>query len=371
MTNFRTAIGNWFYKAFNLSVLKNSRLAWVDYLKGMAIILVVYRHVMIGIGRSGIPVPLYIKNANEIFYSFRMPLFFLLSGIFINSSLAKRTIRQVLLIKVDNLLYPYLIWATLQITLQIVLARYTNSNRGLIDYTYLFYQPQGLDQFWYLPALFNASAFYLLLRSFGRPDPRLHLGIALGLYFLAPQLAAISMISDWMRFYIFYALGDILSKYFFEEPVQRFLKKYSTLLFIIPVFAVSQVWFLTHSVGIIEFLFIALIGCLFLLALAFRLQSWNKLSFLRVLGYHSLYIYVMHVLVAAFVRMILTRVFGIHNVIFLLLAGILFGATIPVMIYNLFIFEKPLWFLFSFRKKKKPADRPAPAPSLVTIQNRS
>jgi fucose 4-O-acetylase-like acetyltransferase len=371
MTGSGAAIGNWCNKAFNLSVTRNNRLAWVDYLKGMAIILVVYRHVMIGIERSGIPVPAYIRIANEMFYSFRMPLFFLLSGIFINSSLAKRSIRQVLLIKVDNLLYPYLIWVTLQITLQIILARYTNTNRSLIDYTYIFYQPESLDQFWYLPALFNASAFYLLMRSFARPDPRLHLGIALGLYFLAPHLAQISMISDWMRFYIFYALGDILSKYFFEEPVQSFLKKYSTLLAIIPVFALTQVWFLTRQVGIIEFLFIALVGCLFLLALAFRLQTWNSLPFLRVLGYHSLYIYVMHVLVAALIRMILTKIFGIHNYIIPLLAGIAFGATIPVVIYNLFILDGPLWFLFTFRKKKRPPMPPSPAPSFVTLQNRS
>ncbi|HEX3934682.1 MAG TPA: hypothetical protein VHW43_08380, partial [Puia sp.] len=39
-------------KAFNLSILEKKRLAWVDYLKGIAIVLVVYRHVLIGSQRS-------------------------------------------------------------------------------------------------------------------------------------------------------------------------------------------------------------------------------------------------------------------------------------------------------------------------------
>ena len=39
-------IKNWLAKAFNTSLLQKSRLPWVDYLKGIAILLVVYRHVV-------------------------------------------------------------------------------------------------------------------------------------------------------------------------------------------------------------------------------------------------------------------------------------------------------------------------------------
>lgn len=66
---------NFIYKAFNLEILKNSRLPWVDYLKGLAIILVVYRHVFYGIQRSGIVIPDLLVTANMLFHSFRMPLF--------------------------------------------------------------------------------------------------------------------------------------------------------------------------------------------------------------------------------------------------------------------------------------------------------
>ena len=103
-------------RAFNTSVLQKSRLAWVDYLRGIAILLVVYRHVLLGILASGMVLPSAWLDANIMFFSFRMPLFFILSGIFINGSLAKKTLGQLVYIKFENLLYPYFIWSFLQIT---------------------------------------------------------------------------------------------------------------------------------------------------------------------------------------------------------------------------------------------------------------
>jgi uncharacterized membrane protein YcfT len=90
MNNNTGKIYNWISKAFNLPALKKSRLHWVDYLKGIAIILVVYRHSLLGIERSGAYVPHYLVNANMIFYSFRMPLFFILSGIFVSRRWQKK-----------------------------------------------------------------------------------------------------------------------------------------------------------------------------------------------------------------------------------------------------------------------------------------
>lgn len=353
-------------KAFNLSILQKSRLAWVDYLKGIAIVLVVYRHVLIGIQRYvasrqaqgvNIPdVPAYLEKANMIFFSFRMPLFFILSGIFISGSLAKRSLKQVLGIKFDNLLYPYFIWVFLQVTLQIVLGSYTNSNRTLMDYTYILYQPRALDQFWYLPALFNTTLIYLLVKTRLRPPAWGQLLIGLALYFISafPQVHQISMISDWMEFYFFFALGDAISTVFFKEPTQRLLRNPYTLLIVSPIFFLTQVYYLAHITepGHADFLLIALIGCFSMFVLSFRMQSWGILPFLRVLGYHSLYIYVMHVFIAGLVRLMFTKFLGIHNPFILLFSGIFFGLIIPVIFYNLLILDGPLWFLFSFRKKK-------------------
>lgn len=362
--DLKTYLKESFSKAFNLSVLEKKRMAWVDYLRGIAILLVVYRHVLLGLQRGNMDVPNSLVYANMIFYSFRMPLFFILSGVFINGSLSRRSLGKIVYTKFENLLYPYLVWSFIQITLQIVLSRYANSDRGLKDYAFILYQPRALDQFWYLPALFNTTIIYLLVKTKLHPPAWAQLLLGIILYFLSPHLDAISMLSDWMEFYIFFALGDTISDFFLKESTQNFLKKPVTLVWVTPVFILTQVYYLSRPVvtqG--EFLAIALIGCFSMFVLAFRMQEWGFFPFLRVLGFHSLFIYVQHVIVAAFVRAFLVRVVGLHQPVILLLCGIAAGVIIPVIVYNLLIKDNIFWFLFTPKRteKEKKAKTPAAA----------
>lgn len=360
MTTQKTKTQSLVSKAFNLTYLETSRYNWVDYVKGIAILLVVYRHVLIGIERTGLDVPSYLVNANMIFYSFRMPLFFILSGLFISASINKRTNRQLAWIKFEHLLYPYLIWATLQITLQIAFSSFTNASRGLEDYAYILYQPRNLDQFWYLPALFNVTMIYLLVKTKLGAPVWLQLLLGAALYFLSAYCRPISMIADWMEFYLFFALGDAVSRFFFQPLIQKKLSSTILLLAISPVFVIVQLYYLTKTEdyflydqsGRVEFIAISLIGCISMFILAFNFQKWGILSFLRIIGFHSLYIYVMHVFVAAFVRIVFMKVFLIQSPLVLLICGIVFSITLCIAFYNLLIRNGPLWFLFSFRKEK-------------------
>lgn len=56
---------------------RSLRLDWIDYAKGIAIILVVYGHVLIGIYNTGLNIPysFYIYSLKFV-YSFHMPVFF-------------------------------------------------------------------------------------------------------------------------------------------------------------------------------------------------------------------------------------------------------------------------------------------------------
>ncbi|BEL98781.1 hypothetical protein SM14VA2_11940 [Serratia marcescens] len=67
------------------------REAWVDYAKGIGIILVVFGHVNRGLYSAGIQLSgsSYLLT-DSIIYSFHMPLFFFLSGLFFTQSLDKR-----------------------------------------------------------------------------------------------------------------------------------------------------------------------------------------------------------------------------------------------------------------------------------------
>lgn len=346
-------------KSFYLEYLQRSRYKWIDYVRGIAILLVVYRHVLIGIERTGLNIPSYLITANMIFYSFRMPLFFILSGLFINSSLSKRTFGKLVYDKFETILYPYFIWCFLQVTLQIVFSSFTNASRSLVDYTYILYHPRQLDQFWYLPALFNVTTIYTALKAKLKLKGWAQLLLGILFYFLSRSFKQVSMISDWMEFYIFFAAGDILSSFFFRDSIQKLLGKFYIMLLALPVFILLQFYylrkgeeyFLSNLQGRGEFIFISLIGCLFMFIVAFNIQKTKLFSWLRIVGFHSLYIYSMHVFVAAFVRIILMKFFLISNPLVLLLAGIIISVTVCVSFYNLFIKNGPLWFLFYLNKK--------------------
>jgi fucose 4-O-acetylase-like acetyltransferase len=363
----------WISHAFNLTILEKNRYSWVDYLRGVIILLVVYHHAYLGIERSGIPMPETVGKANMIFYSFRMPLFFIISGVFTTISLSKQSVKDLVFVKYDKILYPYFIWAFIQVTLQIFMSHFTNSDRSIHDYLYILYQPKQLDQFWYLPALFNATMVFIFFKTKVKPNMWVHLIIGFVLFILAPFLNDISMMSNWMRFYLFFVIGDLISGILFTKTLQQQLKKPITLLIFLPVFIAAQVVYLHNNVGVkamettietfhgdntlyalneLNFLFTSLIGCITLIIMAFLLEKWNKLSFLRVIGFHSLYIYMIHVIVVGLVRSVLVHFLHFTNPIIILLCVIAFGVTIPIMFYNL-LGRSYLWFLFSTRKKTK------------------
>ena len=75
------------------------------------------------------------------------------------------------------------------------------------------------------------------------------------------------------------------------------------------------------------------------------------MQWLTVLGKYSLYIYVAHVIVFAFVRTIMTKAFGIEDPFLIIFTGMLFGLTVPVVMYRLADKYNMRW-LFTLEEKK-------------------
>lgn len=339
---------------FNTNSLKNQRLPWVDYAKGIAIILVAYRHVLIGINRSGLEVHAYLMNANEIFYSFRMPLFFILSGVFIGKSLARRSLKDFIITKWKILLYPYLLWCVIQITLQIIFSQYTNAQRSAISYLYILTAPDAIDQMWYLSALFNVTIIYALSRTLLHLKPAHQLLIGLTCYYLSTVFTSGPQ-HDILFYYLFYALGDLIASDMLNK--NNYPRFASPLFFWIlcPLFITSQWYFINHLDiqynSIFVFAVVALIGCAFMLNICFILQKTQKVKSLRVVGYHSLYIYVIHVIITGALRTLFMRGLGITNVPLLLFILLSLGIPLSIIIYNV-VMRMGGWFFFTLYKKE-------------------
>lgn len=75
--------------------MKN-RIHWVDYAKGIGILLVVYGHVILGLHDSKVGMQGLNYELQHLFiYSTHMPLFFFLSGLFASSWVERDSILAI------------------------------------------------------------------------------------------------------------------------------------------------------------------------------------------------------------------------------------------------------------------------------------
>ncbi|MBW8686717.1 acyltransferase family protein [Chitinophaga rhizophila] len=346
---------------FNFKPPDAKRHGWIDYAKGIAIILVVYRHVVYGIKSTGIPVEQWIVDGNNMFYSFRMPLFFFLSGLFFERGIVRKGESGFFVSRVNTLLYPYLLWAVIQISLQIIFSSVVNAHRTGADYLNILTQPRHLDQLWYLFALFNVTMLYLLVAKLFRYDKFAQVLISLALLAIAPLVNSISTLYDIALHYAFFCIGNLTASYFFAEKTQERLSSAFGLVLLLPVFVVCQFYFLHHQqMNLFLYAAIAVIGSLFTIMLSFQLAKYNALPILRTFGHYSLYIYLLHVPIVSVIRYFLIATPLKGYVLIMLLLLIFIAIFLSVIVYRLCVRMK-MGFLF-----KGPFTAPPYNPQAVT-----
>jgi fucose 4-O-acetylase-like acetyltransferase len=352
-------------------VLNRSRYPWIDYARGITILLVVYRHVFEGLGNVGVGSLSYagLKYFNIFFFSFRMPLFFIVSGVFLGASLGRKGIGEYITNRLQTIFYPLMVWGCIQITLQLLFSDLVNADREPMNYLHLLIEPRKIEQFWYLNALFFVSILYALVRYYGKVKPRQQLILGIILYAISGYCHIkhinIGFLSDVCFFYLFFAIGDLFADIVLNAKNHKILTSWRTTLIALPVFVFIQHNFtyinLHHNDDYyvqyqqpVIFAFTAVIGGAFVIQVSFLLQKLNILRFLRVIGYHSLYIYVMHLMITSSTRIAMTKLLGIWNIPVLMTISVTVGIIIPVILYN--IAERSgAWWLFSL---KKPATIP-------------
>lgn len=100
-------------KSFSKPV-KYQRIEWIDALRGILIILMVYGHnIQFGSGRAVYREQLYFENVVfQFMYSFHMPCLMIISGYLLSCSIEKKRFWRS---KVKFLLIPTLIWSIIPI----------------------------------------------------------------------------------------------------------------------------------------------------------------------------------------------------------------------------------------------------------------
>jgi uncharacterized membrane protein YcfT len=175
-----------------------ARLDWVDVAKGICIILVVMMHSTLGVEKA-IGAQTSLNAFIEWARPFRMPDFFLISGLFLAQRI-DRPWRAYLDTKVVHFAYFYVLWVNIQFAMKAPAAMLKlGFDTVLAQYFMSYIQPFGTLWFIYLLAMFFVAS--KLLQS--APKPLILAGAAL-LHMWAPHTGWLVLDEFADRFVFFY-----------------------------------------------------------------------------------------------------------------------------------------------------------------------
>jgi uncharacterized membrane protein YcfT len=329
------------------------RIDWVDYAKGICIIMVVMMHSVLGVeataGQTG-----FMHALVAFAKPFRMPDFFLISGLFL-SVVIGRDWRTYLDRKVVHFAYFYVLWVTIQFGFKAP-SFAAESGWTQVGMLYLesFIEPFGTLWFIYL-----LPVFFVATKVLRRAPP-------LAIWFFAAALETLHVATGWTVI---------------DEFCARFVYFYSGYLFAAYVFALSDrartrpafalaglaLWALVNGglvhLGFSEWpvisLALGLAGASAIVVIGTLLAQARWLDGLRYCGQHSIVIYLAFFLPMAATRTLLLKFGLIHDIgtisLIVTIAGI-FGALAIWWATRgtraNFLFERPAAFWIAPRKAR-------------------
>lgn len=315
-----------------MSEQKAPRVTWVDLARGVGILLVVIGHAAGGIIDSALGADAsFIRLLFLTIYSFHMPLFFILSGLFIAERL-KADPKKFVTNTVTKIARSYFTWAIIQYTIIYLMGSMLNhpaTGGYLPQLVAIIWAP--VSQFWFLYALFFmqifawlivprtgatgffalATVIYVAFEIFGVPAPfntapvgqfctfifSFGLGIALG-----PQLSKIALLNTPRPGAAFLALIAWLALYAAGYYLATLTEGPDWLYRVLG----ADIAFVANKP---IFLPAALAGsAMVILACCANLIPGRKVF--EYLGKHSMPIFLTHILFIAGARIVLLKIFG-------------------------------------------------------------
>ena len=125
----------------------------VDIVKGIAIILVAYGHTAQGLVHRGWWDSSGAAFSHTFIYSFHMPAFFFVAGLFVTGSIAKRGNKRFAVEKLKTILYPYVLFAIIGVALEPLIGRFKSGTHPFHWNLFLMSLADG-EASWFLFVLF-------------------------------------------------------------------------------------------------------------------------------------------------------------------------------------------------------------------------
>jgi uncharacterized membrane protein YcfT len=330
-----------------------ARIDWVDYAKGICIVMVVMMHSTLGVGQA-VGGEGWMHAVVAFAQPFRMPDFFLISGLFL-AQVINRDWRTYLDRKVVHFLYFYLLWTGIQFALKAPGLAQGHGVAGLAWlYLETFWEPFGTLWFIYLlPIFFVVTKF-----AYGLRVPVLVIWLAAAALEITPIHTGYTVVDEFASRFVYFYSGYILAPRIFALAALAQRHTETAL-------AGLTVWGLVN--GLLVFnglaglpvlsLVLGLAGAAAIVTVAALLAQVDLFRVLRYCGENSIVIYLAFFLGMAASRSLLLRTGWIADIgtisAIVTLSGIL-GALVLFWAVRRtplrFVFERPERFWIAPRK---------------------
>lgn len=319
----------------------NQRLEYIDVAKGLLITLVVIGHSWRAAYNNGIlnNTALY-HLVDSWIYTFHMPAFFFISGLFAMQS-AKKSVKAFISTKLRTIAYPYLLWSFIQSALQLMMTGNTTSAITVTDILKIPIHP--VMQFWFLYSLFFIFIFFIILRqvtdSHSLP---LCVGVLLFIVVRTEHAPNYSPIIYLMNNFIYFSAGIYFSLYL-STLFQNFTKSFRLplFLFIITLFLTFIIPNVSDNIASPMNLWLSPIFAVpgmaltLLTALLIQMRATRFTKAFDLLGKRSLEIFVAHTIFSAGFRIATIKLTGINFMSFHLSGAVVAGLVGPLLIAHL------------------------------------
>ncbi len=339
------------------ATLTTNRIDWVDYAKGICIILVVMMHSTLGvekaIGQTG-----HLHHFIEWATPFRMPDFFLISGLFLARRISVPW-RNYLDTKVLHFAYFYILWMSIQFAMKGPgLAMEQGVTAALGSYALGFVQPFGTLWFIYLLAI-----FFVVTKAL-KDVPPLMVFLAAALLEMLPLHTGWMVLDEFASRYVYFFAGYWLAPVIFKSAEQLWARNAFALM------ALLYIWSFINSYAVLSgFSTAPLIGLLLgfagagaVITTGVLLARTGLAEWLRYLGAHSIVLYLSFFLFMAVTRAVTLKLIPGINVDVLATVTTLAGVVGPVLLFWLvrgtrlgFLFKRPDWISL---KQVETGDKP-------------
>jgi uncharacterized membrane protein YcfT len=327
------------------------RVDWVDYAKGICIVMVVMMHSVLGVelaaGQTGF-MHLVVMFAKP----FRMPDFFLISGLFI-SVVIDRDWRIYLDRKVVHFAYFYVLWVTIQFGFK-ASGFAAESSWSHAGYLYLesFIEPFGTLWFIYLLPIF----FVVIKATRRMPSPLIW--IVAALLETAHVATGWTVVDEFAARFVYIYSGYLFAPYVFALADR--VRTYPALtLFGLALWAVVNSGLVKsgYSEWPLVSLALGLAGACAIITLGTLLARMQWLGFLRFCGENSIVIYLAFFLPMATTRTLLLHTGLAHDIGTVSLIVTIAGVVGALLIWCValaaganFLFERPAAFWIAPKK---------------------